>query len=192
MKYFRLAVVTAALLLTGCMALPTGPSMSALPGTGKGFDQFRTDDESCRHYAYDTIGGRTPSQSQGDTVAKSGVAGAVIGAIIGGAVNGGHGAAVGAGLGVAAGTLAGVGAGDAVGYEAQGRYDAAYRQCMYARGHRVPTNARYTPYYGPPGYPPPAARSSYPPPPPARYSYPPPPPPGAAPPPPPPGSAPPA
>ena len=183
MKYFRLAVLAAAVLLTGCMALPTGPSMSALPGTGKGFDQFRSDDESCRHYAYDTIGGRTPSQSQADTVAKSSVAGAVIGALIGGAVHGGHGAAVGAGVGVAAGALAGVGAGDAVGYEAQGRYDASYRQCMYARGHRVPTNARYTPYYGPPpGYAPPPARSSYPPPPP----------PGAAPPPPPPGSAPPA
>ena len=37
--------------------MPTGPSVMALPGTGKNFDQFRADDASCRQFAYAQIGG---------------------------------------------------------------------------------------------------------------------------------------
>ena len=192
MKSIRLMTLLAvAVLFAGCVSLPTGPSVTVLPGTGKGFDQFRFDEGSCRSHAYDSIGGQTPARAQEDAAARSAVAGAVIGALVGAAVNGGQGAAVGAGIGGATGGLAGVGAADASGYEAQRRYDGAYKQCMYARGHRVPVSARYSPY---------APRQTYiPPPAPARYSYPPPPgtappppPPGSAPPPPPPGSAPPA
>ena len=75
----------------------------ALPGSTKGFDQFRYDDGSCRGYAYDAIGGHTAARAQEDSAVRSALAGAVIGALIGGAVNGGHGAAVGAGVGGAAG-----------------------------------------------------------------------------------------
>ena len=193
MKFFRLSFLAAAVLLVGCTSLPTGPSVTALPGTGKGFDQFRFDDGACRSHAYDSIGGQTPARAQEDAAARSAVAGAVIGALVGAAVNGGQGAAVGAGVGGAAGGFAGVGAADVSGYEAQRRYDSAYKQCMYAKGHRVPMSARYSPYAPPPTYiPPPApARYSYPPPP-GAAPPPPPPPPGSAPPPPPPGSAPPA
>ena len=50
-------------------------------------------------------------------------------------------------------------------YDLQRRYDFAYIQCMYARGHRVPVPADYT--SGPP-QPPPAPPSHPAPPPPPR------------------------
>src|SRR6185436_16642038 len=96
-------------------------------------------------YAYDAVGGNTASAAQQDSAVRSTVAGAVIGALIGGAVSGGHGAAVGAGIGGATGGLAGVGASEYSAYEAQRRYDQAYTQCMYGRGHRVAVNGGYAP-----------------------------------------------
>lgn len=175
MKPSRISVFAAAVLLAGCVSVPTGPSTMALPGTGKGFDQFRFDDGSCRQYAYDSIGGQTVARAQEDSAVRSTVAGAVIGALLGGAINGGHGAAVGAGVGGAAGGLAGAGAAEASGFEAQRRYDQAYQQCMYGKGHRVAVNSRFLPYSAPAYYPPP--RYSYPSPPSPGYGYPPPPPP---------------
>ena len=166
MKTARMVVIAAAAVFAGCTTVPTGPSTMALPGTTKGFDQFRYDDGSCRDYAHDAIGGQTAARAQEDSAVRSVVAGAVIGALIGGAVNGGHGAAVGAGVGGAAGGIAGVGAGEVSGYEAQRRYDQAYTQCMYGKGHRVAVSGHYAP----------RARQ-YAPPPPPRYNYPPPPPP---------------
>ena len=193
MPMFRAGAVCVAVLMAGCVAFPTGPSLSALPGSGKNFDQFRGDDDSCRQYAYESIGGQTPATAQQNSAILSGVAGAAIGAALGGAIGGGHGAAVGAGVGAATGGIAGVSAGDYSARDAQHRYDNAYVQCMYARGHKVPVAGSYRPYYAPaPAYvppppPPPPAASA--PPPPNRYGAPP-PPPGSAPPPPPRGSAP--
>ena len=158
----------------------------ALPGTGKPFDQFRFDDGACREYASDSIGGQTATAAQQDSAVRSVFAGAAIGALIGGAVGGGHGAAVGAGVGGATGGIAGVGASNVSGYEAQRRFDQAYQQCMYGKGHRVAVDARFAPsarpaYYPPPrySYGPPPTSGYYPPhpPPPGGY-YPPPPPPG--------------
>ena len=177
--------ILAALALVGCTTVPTGPSTLALPGTNKAFDQFQHDDGACRQYASDSIGGNTVARAQEEAGARSLLAGAAIGALIGGAVSGGHGAAVGAGVGGAAGGIAGVGASEVSGFEAQRRYDHAYTQCMYGKGHRVavsgfaPGTARS--YYPPPRYnygPPPAY--SYGPPaiPPGAYYPPPPPPPG--------------
>ena len=41
----RLALPAAlVVLLTGCVTIPTGPSVMVLPGSGKSFDQFRLDD----------------------------------------------------------------------------------------------------------------------------------------------------
>ena len=176
----RICLVAATAVFAGCVSVPTGPSTMALPGSTKGFDQFRYDDGACRQYAYEAGGGQTAAQAQQDAGVRSALAGAVIGALVGGAISGGHGAAVGAGVGAAGGGLAGVSAGDVSAYEVQRRYDQAYTQCMYGKGHRVAVRGgvapQAAPAYGPP------------PPPPARYSYgpPPPPPPGVAPPPPPP------
>jgi hypothetical protein len=202
MNRMRISVVAvAAVLAAGCTSIPTGPSTMALPGTGKPFDQFRADDLGCRQYANEAIGGQTTANAQQESGVKSAVAGAAIGALIGAAVGGGHGAAVGAGVGGGAGAIAGVGAADTSGYEVQRRYDQAYTQCMYGKGHRVAVNGRFSPGYYPQASAP-ASPAYYPPP--ARYSTAPPsgsaPPPGSAPgptasagfpPPPPPGSPPP-
>ena len=198
MNRSRIAILVAVALLAGCTTVPTGPSTLALPGTKRAFDEFQRDDAGCRQYASEVIGGATAATAQTDSAARSLVAGAAIGAMIGAAVSGGHGAAVGAGVGGAAGGLAGIGASEVSGYEAQRRYDNAYTQCMYGKGHRVAVNAygpgtarsyyyppRY-PYYGPPppySVPYPAPAGYYPPPPPPPSGYPPPPPPGFAPPP---------
>lgn len=179
---FRIAAVAAfAALAAGCVSMPTGPSLMALPGTGRTFDEFRADDYVCRQYAYDQVGGNTAQRASEDAGVKSAALGTLLGAAVGAAANGGHGAAVGAGVGLGMGGLVGTGAAESSGYGAQGRYDNAYIQCMYAKGHRVPVSGRFT-YL-------PSPRAATPPPPPSA-SVAPPPPAGTPPPPPPPGSAP--
>jgi hypothetical protein len=115
----------------------------ALPGTGKNFDQFRLDDGDCRQYSYAQIGGNTPERAAADSGAKTAAIGTLIGAAAGAAINGGQGAAVGAGVGLAGGAIAGTGAADQSGRTLQGRYDIAYTQCMYSKGHKVPVSGRF-------------------------------------------------
>lgn len=188
----KLAIPAAALMLAGCVSVPTGPSIMVLPGTGKSFDQFRYDEGACRQYAYESIGGQTATASQQNAAVSSAVIGTAIGALAGAAI-GGHGsdAAVGAGVGLLGGSMIGASSGNASAYEAQHRYDIAYTQCMYSKGHRVPVARGYSapqPQYSSPPPPPPPSQGppaySAPPPQP-QYSAPPPPPPGAPPPPPP-------
>ncbi|HXZ92104.1 MAG TPA: glycine zipper family protein [Burkholderiales bacterium] len=141
-------LAAAALALGGCVvAPPSGPSVMALPGEGRNFDQFRADDADCRQYANMQIGNGTPQQAS----VNSGVASAAIGTAIGaaaGALIGGHeGAAVGAGTGLLVGSTAGIGAANASGYTLQQRYDMAYTQCMYAKGDKVPAAAESAPHY---------------------------------------------
>jgi hypothetical protein len=148
-------------LLAACTVMPTGPSALVLPGSGKSFDQFRTDDFSCRNYAQLQLGGNTAQQASVDSGVRSAALGTVLGAIAGAAIDGGHGAGVGAGTGLAFGALAGTGAGESSAYGLQQRYDFAYQQCMYASGHRVPVAGRmqseapYNAAYPPPNMPPP-------------------------------------
>ena len=165
----KLVSIAAALGLAGCVSMPTGPSVMVLPGTGKSFDEFRFDEGACRQYAYDSIGGQTATRAQQDAAVSSAVIGTAIGALAGAAI-GGHGAdaAVGAGVGLLTGSAIGASSGNVSGYEAQHRYDIAFTQCMYAKGHRVPGSGRYAPSAPAP-----------------TYSAPPPPPPGTPPPPPP-------
>lgn len=149
------------LLAAACVTAPTGPSVMVLPGTGKSFDQFRGDDLECRQYAYEQTGGANATAAANDSVARSAALGTVLGAVAGAAIDGSHGAGVGAGTGLLIGGMAGTGAGQASAYNVQQRYDFAYQQCMYAKGHRVPAAGRYSnaPRQG--GY--------YPPPPPPGY-----------------------
>jgi hypothetical protein len=80
------------LLLPACGSTPVyGPGVLVLPGTGKGLDQFRFDEQDCRGYAQTQVT---------DREAESG------------------------------GPL-------------QQRYDRAFVQCMYAKGHKVPVSGRY-------------------------------------------------
>lgn len=173
---FGLPLVAGLLLLGGCAVAPIGPSVMALPGSGKTFDQFRADDYVCRQYSTQQIGG-TPDQMATDSAVRSAAIGTLIGAAAGAAIGGHNGAGVGAGTGLLVGSMAGANAADASSYGAQRRYDQFYVQCMYAHGHRVPVAGRLMSdpdRVSMPTGPTPAA--SIPPPPPG---YPPPPPPGA-------------
>jgi hypothetical protein len=115
-----------------------------LPGTGKSFEQFRFDDGACRQYAHEHLGGVTPARAADDAALRSAAVGAVLGAVAGAAIDGSSGAGTGAGVGLLVGGLAGADAARHSSYEAQRRYDNAYQQCMYAKGHRIPTAARFT------------------------------------------------
>lgn len=169
MNIFRIALASGTLLLGACASIPSGPGVLVLPGTGKSFDQFRADDADCRQYANYQLNGNSPNQIAGDSVAKSAALGTAVGAVAGAAIGGQSGAGVGAGTGLAVGALAGTGAGNASAYGVQQRYDYAFMQCMYAKGHKIPVSGRFE------GVRPSAPAASAPPPPP------PPPPPAAAP-----------
>jgi len=161
-------VLGTALLLGACASLPKGPSLMALPGTGKSADQFRYDDADCRNLADAQIGGATPSEVANSGTAKGAAAGTAIGAAVGAAFGGGGGAAVGAGFGLLMGFAVGAGNGERSAYALQLRYDNAYVQCMYSKGHRVPVSGHLTstpPAYIPP--PPPPSPATPPPPPPS-------------------------
>ncbi len=170
----RRLMIVAAIALAGCAAVPTGPTVTTLPGTGKSFEQFRFDEGACRGYALDSIGGQFPAQAANESAVGSAVVGTAIGAVAGAALGGNHGAAVGAGFGLLAGSAVGSGHAQAAGYDSQRRYDQAFVQCMYAKGHRVPVRARYAAVREPVYQRPPGA-ASYPPPPPPGYPPPPPP-----------------
>ncbi len=159
MKLLRFsALLSGVLLLGACVSMPKGPSVMVLPGTGKSFDQFRYDDVECRQFADVQVGGASPSDIAADSAAKSAVVGTVVGAAAGAALGGRSGAATGAGGGLLIGSAAGAGAGETSAYGLQRRYDYAYIQCMYAKGHKVPVSGRLTsssPSYAPPPPPPP-------------------------------------
>jgi hypothetical protein len=146
----RLSPLLALLLLTACVSMPTGPSMLVLPGTGKSFDQFRSDDALCRQYAQGQVGGTTADQAAANSGVRSAALGTVLGAAAGAAIDGRNGAGVGAGTGLLVGGLSGVGAGNSSAYGLQQRYDYGYVQCMYAQGHRVPVAGRFTSDIRPP------------------------------------------
>ncbi len=162
--------MAASLGLGACAVMPSGPSVMALPGTGKTFDQFRGDDYNCRQFAFAQIGGTTPQQNANAAAVGSAAVGTALGAAAGAAFDGGAGAAVGAGVGLLTGAAVGAGNSYNAGYGSQRQYDAAYVQCMYASGNRVPV-------YGQMMVSPQPARAAVPP---ANYQpyYPPPPPPG--------------
>jgi hypothetical protein len=183
--------LSAVLLFSACATVPNGPSVMVLPGQGKGFDQFQADDYACRRWATDQTGGQTGS----DLGTRNTIAGAAVGTLLGAAAGAaigsaggraGSGAAVGAGIGVLGGTAVGASSATPAYTSLQSRYDGAYMQCMYSKGHQIPVKrGSQPPSYAsqpgvappPPPPPPPAATPSNIPPPPA--GSPPPPPPGA-------------
>jgi uncharacterized protein YcfJ len=136
----RLALILAALgvSLSACTVMPTGPSVMALPGSNKTFDQFRSDDGSCRQFALQQVGGVDANTAATNSAVGSAVVGTALGAAAGAAFGGGTGAAIGAGAGLLTGSAIGMGTSQASGYNVQQRYDYAYLQCMYAAGDKVP------------------------------------------------------
>ncbi len=138
-----LLLFSLAALLGGCATVPTGPSVSVMPGPGKPFEVFQADDAACRQWAEQQIGGASP----GGTANQNAVAGAAIGTLAGAGLGaalgsmGGHagaGAAIGGATGLLAGTAIGSNQGAYAGYSLQRRYDIAYQQCMYAKGNVIP------------------------------------------------------
>jgi hypothetical protein len=137
-------IVLTAILAAGCTAVPpSGPTVAAMPGTGKSLDAFRADDGKCRMYAAQA-NPNAPAAAQAAT--NNGVATALGGAALGagaGALIGSAGAAAGGGaaIGAAAGLLAGTAIGaNSVGanqYALQDAYNVAYAQCMTAAGNQV-------------------------------------------------------
>ncbi len=163
----RWTALGALLLLGACASLPpSGPSVMVLPGSGKNFDQFRADDYECRSFASAQVGGATAEGAQTDSAVKSAAIGTAVGAAAGAIIGGHRGAAAGAGTGLIVGSAAGAGAAQSSAGTLQRRYDVSYLQCMYAKGHQIPTSGRYegprrsyaTPPPPPPGTPPPPPR----------------------------------
>ena len=177
-KTLRISPLLGVLLLGACATLPNGPGVMALPGTGKSFDEFRSNDAECRQYASSQLG-TTPNDVAVDSAVGSAVVGTAVGALAGALVGGHGGAGVGAATGLAIGATAGAGNSAYAGRTAQQRYDFSYQQCMYARGNKVPVAGRFETQQPAPM----AARPMYAPPPPPGYGqppagyYPPPPPP---------------
>jgi hypothetical protein len=130
-----------AALLMGCASTPLGPSVQAMPGPGKTFDAFQSDNNSCKAFASDQVRGQADAANQraAGTVALTTVLGAGLGAAVGGSVgDAANGAAIGAAGGAATGSV--YGAGNAANDQAmiQQQYDNAFSQCMYAKGEQVP------------------------------------------------------
>ncbi|MCS7101730.1 MAG: hypothetical protein NZL99_08555 [Burkholderiaceae bacterium] len=153
----------AALLLAACASIPSGPTHPALPGRAKSFEQFQRDDAACREYALAQIGGRSSVERGQESAVASAVVGTAIGAAAGAALGGDSGAGVGAGLGLIAGAALGSSGAKASYAATQRRFDGAYHQCMYAKGHKVPVYGHYAQtqrqrsYPPPPDAPPPVA-----------------------------------
>ena len=172
-RSLKIAAFGAALLLAGCVSMPSGPSIMALPGTGRSFDQFRADDLDCRVYAGNQTG-ITPNNAGANSAVSSAVVGTAIGALAGAAFGD---PAAGAGVGLIGGSMYGASSAEGSQYAVQRAYDNSYTQCMYAKGHKVPAagytsgNSRRSSYSEAPA----APAAAIPPPPPGT---PPPPPPG--------------
>ncbi|MBI4985555.1 MAG: hypothetical protein HZC24_09500 [Rhodocyclales bacterium] len=160
-----------AVLLCACTSMPSGPSVMALPGSGKNFAEFRIDDAECRDYALAQVGGAAADQAATSAGVRSAAVGTAVGAVAGAAIGGREGAGVGAGTGLLVGSMAGTGAAQSSAYGTQQHYDNAYVQCMYAKGEQVPVSGALPrrqvtapsrppavpppPNYPPPNYPPP-------------------------------------
>jgi hypothetical protein len=118
-----------------------GPTVQVMPGPGKSFDMFQSDNASCKGFAAGQVQGQADAANQqavGAGVLTT-VIGAGLGAAIGGASgNAGAGAAVGAASGAGVGTAIGANGSSYAQLTIQQQYDNAFSQCMYAKGELVP------------------------------------------------------
>lgn len=144
-----------ALVFAACTRVPIGPNVMVLPGVGKDFDRFAADDAICRQWAAQQTA-ITTSRPTTETTASGAAVGTVLGAAAGAAVgtaagSPATGAVVGAGAGLLGGTAVGADRARRVRWSLQQRYDAAYMQCMYAKGNQIPIPAGSQPMTRSPG-----------------------------------------
>lgn len=92
LKTMTLSFMAVGVLISGCTTMPSGPNVMALPGIGLSFEQFQSDDVTCKHYASSQVGNDTTDEED----------------------------------------------------ELQFRYDMAYIQCMYGKGHSVPISGAFS------------------------------------------------
>ena len=143
-------------LTTGCMQLPSGPSVAVMPAPGKPFDLFVNEEGQCRHYAEQQTG-LSPQQGADQSLVTGAGVGTVVGAAAGTAIGAavghvGTGAMIGGATGMFEGSAIGAGNGYRSAYAIQQRYDIAYEQCMYAKGNQIPG---FPVVYSPSAVPPP-------------------------------------
>jgi hypothetical protein len=170
-KRLLLVPLAAAVVLGGCVTVPTGPTVMVLPGPQKSFDQFQSDGMSCQQFAQNVVApaGVDATNYAAANAAVGTALGAAAGAIIGSATGqAGAGAAIGAGTGLLFSAPASGNMAYASSWQIQRSYDIAYMQCMFARGNQLPGQvvSRRQPVYSypPPNYPAPVfAPQGYPP-----------------------------
>ncbi len=143
-RFFLRLLSLVIVLISGCVSVPNGPAVMVLPGNGMPFEQFRNDDAVCQQFASFQVGGTTANQASVNSGVTSAAVGTALGAAAGAAVGGGQGAAIGAGAGLVGGGLVGTSAASSSMYDVQQRYDNAYIQCMYAKGHQVPVSGQFS------------------------------------------------
>jgi hypothetical protein len=143
-RFIKILSSATILVVSGCASLPNGPGVMVLPGSGMSFDRFRNDDIVCQQFASFQVGGTTANQAAVKSGVTSAAVGTALGAATGAAIGGGQGAAVGAGAGLVGGGLVGSSAANSSMYDVQQRYDIAYIQCMYAKGHQVPVSGQFS------------------------------------------------
>lgn len=169
-----LALAAIALLLAMPAQAIDGPRVVMAPPAGKPPDLFAAEADFCRSEA-DSV---TSTEPQGPTIVSSAVVGTVLGAAVGSVFSSRRHdrTAAGAVTGLIVGTASGANRSAMNEANEQQRYDAAYEQCMLAKGNLSP---RFVYRQAPP-----ATYAAAPPPPPMRSTAPPPntPPPPALPP----------
>ena len=148
-----LTVTAAALMLSGCVTPPMGPSIGVTPGKGKSFEAFQRDQYECEDYASRRVEGGAERANQ--RAVGTAVVATALGAAIGAATGGGRSTATGAAIGGTVGTVAGANQSAHAQYGLQRRYDIAYAECMSAKGNEPGYGGRRRGYGPPPGYPPP-------------------------------------
>ena len=129
-------VTALSLLVSGCAQTPMGPTVQVMPGPGKSFDAFASDQMYCKGFAEQSVAGQ--AQNANNQAVGAAAIGTILGAGLGAAIGGGRGAAIGAGSGALAGTAYGASGSSGAQYGIQQQYDNAFAQCMYAHGDAVP------------------------------------------------------
>jgi hypothetical protein len=64
-------------VLSACVVVPTGPNVMVLPGPGKPFEAFQTDETVCRQYARYQLGVE-PAEAASQRAVTSSAVGAVV------------------------------------------------------------------------------------------------------------------
>ena len=128
-----LLLLSALVVLSGCATMPTGPMVPVMPSPGKPFEVFMADDNVCREWAQQQIGGASPSETANQNTATGAVVGTLVGAGIGAAIGAATGnVAAGAAIGGGAGLLGGTAVGSNAGAASEYRAPETLRHCLSA------------------------------------------------------------